>query len=83
MPSPAEQINKVLRRELCVLRDKLIRVNDEVVIRRVEKSIALRVSKLLCDHPDIKVQANGRNPTNNAAIRRYHCDVCKSSVSTL
>lgn len=69
-------IRKELRRKQAALADADVQ-GDEVVRRRVEKSIANRVAKLLCPHTYI---THKRLRVHGFDKHSYQCNACKMHI---
>ena len=89
--TPVEHMNHMLRREIASKHRKLaqetanvldghpaMRKAAQAAIRRLNKSITLRVSKLMCQH-DIRSQFV-RTGVSAADGVLHHCALCKTSV---
>ena len=90
--TPAEHINAMLKKELAAkqrvlasevaailgAQDSATRRQHEIALRRVEKSIALRIAKLLCPHTKI---SRSSTTQRSFVITWYRCSECKTTVA--
>ncbi len=79
-----ERLNHALRKELVrFVADKLSSpAPDAKTVRRIEKKIALRTSKLLCPHTCAtrRIYSYGKKGIPTYVI---HCTDCKTQIRTL
>ena len=69
-----------LRRELRIkqrMLEQATEIDDKPAIRRIEKSIVLRTTKLLCEH---KVRTHNTNVQGKPMVL-VRCDICRTTAS--